>query len=103
MLLRRSSCTHGEVISKSGTAVHKRVLDRLSVFDLYLERLFMLGGNVLCFWCVYLQMSGFQTPVVLDTGSSLVKAGFADQDLPTTIFPTAIGLPKYEVTFLKLL
>ncbi|KAF5887369.1 Actin cytoplasmic, partial [Clarias magur] len=42
------------------------------------------------------EMSDFQTPVVLDTGSSLVKAGFADQDLPTTIFPTAVGLPKYE-------
>lgn len=48
-------------------------------------------------------MGDFSTPVVLDTGSSLVKAGFADQDLPTTIFPTAIGLPKYEVLFLKLL
>ncbi|MCI4395622.1 hypothetical protein PGIGA_G00194210 [Pangasianodon gigas] len=42
------------------------------------------------------EMSDFQTPVVLDIGSSLVKAGFADQDLPTTMFPTAIGLPKYE-------
>lgn len=42
-------------------------------------------------------MSEFQTPVVLDTGSSLVKAGFADQDLPTIVFPNAIGLPKYEV------
>ncbi|XP_060769499.1 uncharacterized protein LOC132876470 isoform X2 [Neoarius graeffei] len=42
------------------------------------------------------EMGDFSTPVVLDTGSSLVKAGFADQDLPTTIFPTAIGLPKYE-------
>ncbi|KAG7331851.1 hypothetical protein KOW79_005820 [Hemibagrus wyckioides] len=43
------------------------------------------------------EMSDFQTPVVLDTGSSLVKAGFADQDLPTTIFPTAVGRPKYMV------
>ncbi|XP_062857975.1 uncharacterized protein si:ch211-241j12.3 [Trichomycterus rosablanca] len=42
------------------------------------------------------EMSDFQTPLVLDTGSGLVKAGFANQDLPTTIFPTAIGLPKYE-------
>ncbi|KPP73753.1 hypothetical protein Z043_107143 [Scleropages formosus] len=38
----------------------------------------------------------FGTPVVLDTGSGLMKAGFADQDLPTTVFPTVIGLPKYE-------
>lgn len=26
-----------------------------------------------------------------------MKAGFADQDLPTTIFPTVIGWPKYKV------
>lgn len=43
------------------------------------------------------QMSQFKTPIVLDTGSGLMKAGFADQDLPTTIFPTVIGVPKYEV------
>ncbi|XP_076872787.1 uncharacterized protein LOC143522807 isoform X2 [Brachyhypopomus gauderio] len=42
------------------------------------------------------EMNDFLTPVVLDTGSGLVKAGFADQDLPTTVFPTAIGMPKYE-------
>ncbi|XP_078398565.1 uncharacterized protein LOC144680902 isoform X5 [Cetorhinus maximus] len=36
------------------------------------------------------------TAVVLDTGSGLMKAGFANQDLPTTIFPTVIGRPKYE-------
>ncbi|KAJ8270811.1 hypothetical protein GJAV_G00119550 [Gymnothorax javanicus] len=38
----------------------------------------------------------FKIPIVLDTGSGLVKAGFADQDLPTAIFPTVIGIPKYE-------
>uniref|UniRef100_A0A3B1JQL8 Si:ch211-241j12.3 n=2 Tax=Astyanax mexicanus TaxID=7994 RepID=A0A3B1JQL8_ASTMX len=42
------------------------------------------------------EASEFLTPVVLDTGSGLVKAGFADQDLPSLIFPTAIGVPKYE-------
>uniref|UniRef100_A0A672Z986 Si:ch211-241j12.3 n=1 Tax=Sphaeramia orbicularis TaxID=375764 RepID=A0A672Z986_9TELE len=42
------------------------------------------------------QMTSFQTPIVLDTGSGLMKAGFADQDLPSVIFPTIIGLPKYE-------
>ncbi|XP_072532809.1 uncharacterized protein [Salminus brasiliensis] len=42
------------------------------------------------------EMRDFLTPVVLDTGSGLVKAGFADQDLPSLIFPTAIGVPKYE-------
>uniref|UniRef100_A0A3Q3XBU7 Uncharacterized protein n=1 Tax=Mola mola TaxID=94237 RepID=A0A3Q3XBU7_MOLML len=29
--------------------------------------------------------------------SGLMKAGFADQDLPNVIFPTIIGMPKYEV------
>uniref|UniRef100_A0A672NV38 Uncharacterized protein n=2 Tax=Sinocyclocheilus grahami TaxID=75366 RepID=A0A672NV38_SINGR len=43
------------------------------------------------------QMSDYKTPIVLDTGSGLIKAGFADQDLPTTVFPTVIGRPKYEV------
>ncbi|XP_034554898.1 uncharacterized protein LOC117823778 [Notolabrus celidotus] len=42
------------------------------------------------------EMSDFKTPVVLDTGSGLMKAGFADQDLPNVIFPTIIGQPKYE-------
>ncbi|XP_069743470.1 uncharacterized protein [Narcine bancroftii] len=38
----------------------------------------------------------YKTPIVLDTGSGLIKAGFADQQLPTAIFPTVIGRPKYE-------
>ncbi|XP_057208280.1 uncharacterized protein si:ch211-241j12.3 isoform X2 [Triplophysa rosa] len=38
----------------------------------------------------------YKTPIVLDTGSGLMKAGFADQDLPTIVFPTVIGHPKYE-------
>ncbi len=42
-------------------------------------------------------MSDYKTPIVLDTGSGLMKAGFADQDLPATVFPTVIGRPKYEV------
>ncbi|XP_037606562.1 uncharacterized protein LOC119476946 [Sebastes umbrosus] len=42
------------------------------------------------------EMSDFKTPIVLDTGSGLMKAGFADQDLPNIIFPTIIGMPKYE-------
>ncbi|XP_039522114.1 uncharacterized protein LOC120475491 isoform X2 [Pimephales promelas] len=42
------------------------------------------------------QMSDYQTAIVLDSGSGLIKAGFADQDLPTTVFPTVIGRPKYE-------
>ncbi|XP_031722168.1 uncharacterized protein LOC116393742 [Anarrhichthys ocellatus] len=42
------------------------------------------------------EMTYFKTPIVLDTGSGLMKAGFADQDLPNIIFPTIIGMPKYE-------
>lgn len=42
-------------------------------------------------------MTDFQTPIVLDTGSGLMKAGFADKDSPTVTFPTIIGVPKYEV------
>ena len=44
------------------------------------------------------QISDFKTPIVLDTGSGVMKAGFADEELPAVIFPTVIGLPKYEVT-----
>ena len=43
------------------------------------------------------QISDFKTPIVLDTGSGVMKAGFADEELPAIIFPTVIGLPKYEV------
>ncbi|XP_041109652.1 uncharacterized protein LOC121317607 isoform X2 [Polyodon spathula] len=43
-----------------------------------------------------MEASDYRTPIVLDTGSALMKAGFADQDLPTTIFPTVIGWPKYK-------
>ncbi|XP_067428064.1 uncharacterized protein [Thunnus thynnus] len=42
------------------------------------------------------EMTDFKTPIVLDTGSGLMKAGFADQGLPNVIFPTIIGQPKYE-------
>ncbi|XP_028295953.1 uncharacterized protein LOC114457963 isoform X5 [Gouania willdenowi] len=42
------------------------------------------------------EMTHFKTPIVLDTGSGLMKAGFADQDLPSVLLPTIIGLPKYE-------
>ncbi|CAL8315123.1 unnamed protein product [Lota lota] len=41
-------------------------------------------------------ISDFKTPIVLDTGSGVMKAGFADEELPKVIFPTIIGLPKYE-------
>ncbi|KAK2856609.1 hypothetical protein Q5P01_005344 [Channa striata] len=37
-----------------------------------------------------------KTPIVLDTGSGLMKAGFANEDHPSVTFPTIIGMPKYE-------
>ncbi|XP_072296535.1 actin-1 isoform X2 [Eucyclogobius newberryi] len=40
--------------------------------------------------------SDFGTSIVLDTGSGLMKAGFADENLPRVLFPTIIGVPKYE-------
>lgn len=42
------------------------------------------------------EFTDFKIPIILDTGSGLMKAGYADQDLPSIIFPTIIGIPKYE-------
>ncbi|XP_008396720.1 uncharacterized protein LOC103457989 [Poecilia reticulata] len=43
-----------------------------------------------------IQITDFNVPIVLDMGSGLMKAGFANQDLPNITFPTIIGVPKYE-------
>ncbi|XP_013120046.1 uncharacterized protein LOC100698705 isoform X1 [Oreochromis niloticus] len=48
------------------------------------------------FYSPMTEIADFKSPIVLDTGSGLIKAGFADQDLPSIIFPTIIGVPKYE-------
>ncbi|XP_047184590.1 uncharacterized protein LOC118283677 isoform X2 [Scophthalmus maximus] len=42
------------------------------------------------------EMMDYKTPIVLDTGSGLMKAGFSDEEHPNVIFPTIIGMPKYE-------
>uniref|UniRef100_A0A3B3X4V9 CRAL-TRIO domain-containing protein n=1 Tax=Poecilia mexicana TaxID=48701 RepID=A0A3B3X4V9_9TELE len=42
------------------------------------------------------QITDFNVPIVLDMGSGLMKAGFANQDLPNVTFPTITGVPKYE-------
>ncbi|KAG7508972.1 hypothetical protein JOB18_030479 [Solea senegalensis] len=42
------------------------------------------------------KISDCKTPIVLDTGSGMMKAGFADQEQPNILFPTVIGTPKYE-------
>lgn len=34
-------------------------------------------------------------PVVCDNGTGMVKAGFAGDDAPRTVFPSVVGVPKY--------
>ncbi len=35
--------------------------------------------------------------LVLDNGSGMVKAGFAGDDAPRSVFPALVGRPRYEV------
>ena len=42
-------------------------------------------------------LQSLKTPVIIDNGSGLCKCGFAGQDLPTAVFPSLVGKPKYEV------
>lgn len=37
-----------------------------------------------------------QVPIVCDNGSGMVKAGFAGEDAPRTVFPSIIGKPKHS-------
>ena len=41
-------------------------------------------------------MSGLASPVVVDNGSGVVKAGFAGADLPESVFQTYVGRTKYD-------
>jgi actin-related protein len=36
-----------------------------------------------------------QTPLVIDNGSGMVKAGFAGDDAPRAVFPSIVGRPKH--------
>jgi actin len=36
------------------------------------------------------------SPLVIDIGSSLVKAGFAGDDAPRTMLPTIVGRPRVK-------
>ncbi|XP_059171159.1 actin, cytoplasmic 3-like [Physella acuta] len=36
------------------------------------------------------------TPVVIDNGSGMCKAGFAGDDAPRCVFPAVVGRPKYQ-------
>ena len=35
-------------------------------------------------------------PLVIDNGSGMVKAGFAGEDAPRTVFPAVVGRPRYN-------
>jgi actin len=37
-----------------------------------------------------------QTPVVIDNGSGMVKAGFAGDDAPRAVFPSIVGRPRHK-------
>ena len=39
-------------------------------------------------------------PIVLDNGSGMIKAGFAGDDFPQTVFPSIIGKSKYNANSL---
>lgn len=41
-----------------------------------------------------------KTAVVIDNGSGMVKAGFAGEDAPRSVFPSLVGRPKYDSTML---
>ena len=35
------------------------------------------------------------TAIVIDNGSATMKAGFAGDDAPRTVFPTVVGRPRH--------
>merc|ERR1740116_487840 len=37
-----------------------------------------------------------QTSLVLDNGSGMVKAGFAEEDAPRAVFPSIVGRPRHQ-------
>ena len=36
------------------------------------------------------------TPLVVDNGSGMVKAGFAGDDAPRSVFPSIVGRPRHQ-------
>ena len=43
-------------------------------------------------------MGDDQTPLVIDNGSGMVKAGFAGDDAPRAVFPSIVGRPKHAAS-----
>ena len=41
--------------------------------------------------------------LVVDNGSGMCKAGFAGDDAPRAVFPSIVGRPRHQVTFLNLI
>lgn len=39
--------------------------------------------------------------LVVDNGSGMCKAGFAGDDAPRAVFPSIVGRPRHQVSFLK--
>jgi hypothetical protein len=40
--------------------------------------------------------AGLASPIVMDNGSGMIKAGFAGADLPESVFQTYVGRAKYD-------
>ncbi|MBN3285571.1 ACT protein, partial [Polyodon spathula] len=91
---RQADCCDSEITKRSTSVEPDREGFCWDSVDA-VEGLSMFNPDFLQF-IFFLKASDYRTPIVLDTGSALMKAGFADQDLPTTIFPTVIGWPKYK-------
>lgn len=39
--------------------------------------------------------------LVVDNGSGMCKAGFAGDDAPRAVFPSIVGRPRHQVSFLS--
>ena len=41
------------------------------------------------------------SPLVVDNGSGMCKAGFAGDDAPRAVFPAIVGRPRHQVNMQK--
>ena len=39
--------------------------------------------------------------LVIDNGSGMCKAGFAGDDAPRAVFPSIVGRPRHQVSYLR--
>lgn len=40
--------------------------------------------------------------LVIDNGSGMCKAGFAGDDAPRAVFPSIVGRPRHQVSFMSI-